>query len=132
LAAGSTPERARILIAAAMSAIALAATKMRRWPATFRQTFSTSAIGGRGVAGPGDHFRTALISENSVLSRLPRLVKIATKASAIIDAKSAYSIAVAPELFERKARIRMYILALQVSIHAFETRYMVKSQIDRV
>ena len=130
--ASSTPERARILIAAAMSAIALAVTKMRRWPATFRQTFSTSAIGGRGVAGPGDHFSTALISENSVLSRLPRLVKIATKASAIIDAKSAYSIAVAPKFLRKNVRIHMYIFALQVSVHAFETRYMVKSQIDRV
>src|ERR1700691_2552281 len=43
------------------------------------------------------YLRTPLISLNSLLRRVPRLVKTVTSATAINEAISAYSIAVAPD-----------------------------------
>jgi len=59
---------------------------------------------------PRDYLRTPLISLNSALSRVPRLVRTVTSTSAIKDAIKAYSIAVAPELSDRNALKRTRIV----------------------
>jgi hypothetical protein len=70
----------------------------------------------RGAADGGasverDHFNAALTSENSALSRVPRLVRTLTSTIARSEAIKAYSIAVAPELSDKNWLIicRMFV-----------------------